>query len=321
MRKFIPTLVLLMLLIAGFVYAKSENFFQKETPAPAKLSAVEASEVTGITVTHNGRTVELVKDKGNWVMKQPGAYPVNAYAVEQWLGTLGALTTSQTVEEQPGDTAKYGISTNDRVIQVHTAQGTTTYAVGSALPTGSGDYVQVNGKQVVAAAEQDLSGLLLAPLDFMVTTPFTWEDDNTVSLEWESPIFSWVGKRSGSGSAEAVTDWTLNGTKIEADQATSLLAQVKGLTTDREVRPVPELKKPVQRFTMTLTQTVNGREESKVYQGWTTADDPGIIWAVPPDSSWAYALKTDDVMNMEQAAKKALTSAKAASANDKSTAK
>jgi hypothetical protein len=299
MRKWIPTLVLVLIFAAGVVYASSHNFFRESDPVPQKLIALSRDAITGIKIEQTGgEPVELVKQNGGWAMKMPHAYPLNSYAVDNWLNALEAATAGDVIEEQPKDPAKYdiggdngwNITVTDRDGNLH------KLVVGSTLPAGGSSYVQLESGAVISVAQDSLSGLLLSTTEFTDTTPFEWDKDHLSAMEWEGTSSSWVLKRRESGSA-----WNLNGKKIKEEDASSLSDKLINVATSEQLYSVSELKNESQLFTLTVT--LNDDKAPKVYQGWTTPDQTGTVWIIPPDSNWAYAVTTDVVKEIEQAAK------------------
>ncbi|MFB5267235.1 DUF4340 domain-containing protein [Paenibacillus enshidis] len=297
MRKWIPTLVLVLIFAAGVVYASSHNFFRASDPVPQKLMAVHREAVTGIRIEQTGgEPVEMIKQNDGWVMKLPHAYPLNSYAVDNWLNALEAATTGDIIEEQPKNPEKYGIGgQHGWNITVTGNEGAVhKLAVGSTLPSGSSSYVQLESGAVISVAQDSLSGMLLSATEFIDTTPFEWDKAHLSALEWEGTSSSWVLKRGESGP-----DWTLNGQQIKEEDASSLSDKLINVATSQQLRSTSELKKESHRFTLTVT--LDEGKDPKVYQGWTTSDQADTVWIIPPDSNWAYAVSADNVKEIEQA--------------------
>lgn len=299
MRKWIPTLVLVLIFAVGVVYASSHNFFRESAPVPQKLMAVNRDAVTGIRIEQAGsEPVELIKQNGKWAMKLPHAYPLNSYAVDNWLNALEAATAGDVIEGQAKDPGKYGIGgENGWNITVTGTDGNAhKLAVGSTLPGGGSSYVQLESGAVISVAQDSLSGLLLSVTEFTDTTPFEWDMDHLSSLEWEGTSSSWVLKRGESGSG-----WNLNGKKIKDEDAASLSDRLINVATSEQLRSTLELKNESHRFTLTVT--LNNDKAPKVYQGWTTSGQKDTVWVIPPDSNWAYAVPAANFEEIEQGAK------------------
>lgn len=302
MRKWIPTVLLLVVLGAGIIYAKSQNFFREQAPAARQMVQLTRGDITSFAITgKDGKTVELVQRDGNWSMSKPQSYPLNGYTIDNWLTAMLDVKLGEGVESSPKDVAKYGISATQDQIEIKTKQGDVhTYAFGEALPSGDAVYVLSDKKEVASVPIDTLSGLLLGTADFTDTTPFDWDDDKLSGIEWEGRNASWMLKAFGRSKAgdSASTSWTLNGKSIASDTATSLSQQIKNLASNQSLRKASELSKPVHRFTLSVS--LDQDDSQLVYQGWTLSDDPNTVWVVPPQSSWAYGLSVSDVNRIEQ---------------------
>ncbi|KAF6617779.1 DUF4340 domain-containing protein [Paenibacillus polymyxa] len=302
MRKWIPTVLLLVVLGAGIIYAKSQNFFREQAPAARQLVQLTQGDITSFAITgKDGKSVELDQHDGKWSMSKPRSYPLNQYTLDNWLAAIQNIKLGDVVESSPKDVAKYGISATHDQVEIKTKNGDVrTFAFGDTLPSGDAVYVLSDQKEIASVPIDTLSGLLLGVDDFTDTTPFDWDDTKLSGIEWEGQNASWMLRSSGnSGTGDSASaSWTLNGKSVAGDTATSLSQQIKNLTSNQALRKASELNKPVHRFTLSISL---GKQDSQVvYQGWTLNDDPETVWVVPPQSNWAYGLSASDVNHAEQ---------------------
>ncbi|KAF6583411.1 DUF4340 domain-containing protein [Paenibacillus sp. EKM211P] len=302
MRKWIPTVLLLVVLGAGIIYAKSQNFFREQAPAARQLVQLTQGDITSFAITgKDGKSVELDQHDGKWSMSKPRSYPLNQYTLDNWLAAIQNVKLGDVVESSPKDVAKYGISATHDQIEIKTKNGDVrTFAFGDTLPSGDAVYVLSDQKEIASVPIDTLSGLLLGVDDFTDTTPFDWDDTKLSGIEWEGRNASWMLRSSGnSGTGDSASaSWTLNGKSVVGDTATSLSQQIKNLASNQALRKASELNKPVHRFTLSISL---GKDDPElVYQGWTLKDDPDTVWVVPPQSNWAYGLSASDVNHAEQ---------------------
>ncbi|MEB4780786.1 DUF4340 domain-containing protein [Paenibacillus jamilae] len=302
MRKWIPTVLLLVVLGAGIIYAKSQNFFREQAPAARQLVQLTQGDITSFAITgKDGKSVELDQHDGKWSMSKPRSYPLNQYTLDNWLAAIQNVKLGDVVESSPKDVAKYGVSATHDQIEIKTKNGDVrTFAFGDTLPSGDAVYVLSDQKEIASVPIDTLSGLLLDADDFTDTTPFDWDDTKLSGIEWEGQNASWMLRSSGnSGTGDSASaSWTLNGKSVVGDTATSLSQQIKNLASNQALRKASELNKPVHRFTLSISL---GKQDSQlVYQGWTLNDDPETVWVVPPQSNWAYGLSASDVNHAEQ---------------------
>ncbi|PNQ85558.1 DUF4340 domain-containing protein [Paenibacillus polymyxa] len=302
MRKWIPTVLLLVVLGAGIIYAKSQNFFREQAPAARQLVQLTQGDITSFAITgKDGKSVELDQHDGKWSMSKPRSYPLNQYTLDNWLAAIQNVKLGDVVESSPKDVAKYGISATHDQVEIKTKNGDVrTFAFGDTLPSGDAVYVLSDQKEIASVPIDTLSGLLLDADDFTDTTPFDWDDTKLSGIEWEGQNASWMLRSSGnSGTGDSASaSWTLNGKSVVGDTATSLSQQIKNLASNQALRKASELNKPVHRFTLSISL---GKDDPElVYQGWTLKDDPDTVWVVPPQSNWAYGLSASDVNHAEQ---------------------
>lgn len=302
MKKFIPTILLLVVLAGMWAFAHSQNYFQEQAE-PEKLmgtDVIDPAAITSFRIVSGGETTELTKQNNEWVMTAPEAYPVNSYAVDEWLDTVTNVDLASVVEENPTDLEKYGLSLDDQGIAITTEDGgTIEIALGNNLPTGSKVYAQLGVGQVVSIAETTASNLLLSPLQLMDTTPFEWDNDQLVSLEWESSDISWVLKRKDEEEGET-SAWTLNGESVELTDADSLMNQLKTIATDQV------LQKPKQgNASVSFTVTAELKDgTTRVYQGLTDSSEEGIYYVkTNQDITLAYVLSADSLEKVADKAK------------------
>ncbi|MDP9701236.1 MULTISPECIES: DUF4340 domain-containing protein [Paenibacillus] len=320
MKKLIPTLVVVVILIAGWVYAANQNYFREEETVQAKLLGISSADIQAITL-HEGTedksgtgtdsdavsTLEL-KD-GIWHMTEPKNYPLNEYSVGSWLDAMSSADQEMVVEESPKDVEKYGLGTAATRLDIKVKDGREfKLAIGSQLPAGDAHYVRVNSGAVVAVKNDAVTNIALTRRQLLDTTPFNMDESNVRTLEWEGEESSWMLKASAEGDTASEHTWTINGKSIKAEDAISLIGQIKNLTTADDVRKASELKDAIPRSTLSAQQQVNGKETTTVYRLLTTSSEPDTIWVITPDEGWAYTMDAASLKEMEKVAEKLKTS-------------
>lgn len=330
MKKLIPTMVVVVILIAGWVYAANQNYFREEEAVQAKLLGISSADIQAITL-HEGTkdkpgtgtgtdagtdagtgsdavsTLEL-KD-GVWHMTEPKDYPLNEYSVGSWLDAISSADQEMVVEESPKDVAKYGLGTTATRLDIKAKDGQEfKLAIGSQLPAGDTHYVQVNSGAVVAVKNDAVTNMALTRRQLLDTTPFNMDESNVRTLEWEGEASSWMLKASGEGDTASEHTWTLNGKSIKAEDAISLISQIKNLTTSDDVRKVSELTGGIPRSTLSVEQQVDGKAVTAVYRLLTVPSEPDTIWLITPDEGWAYAMDAAGLKEVEKVAEKLKTS-------------
>ncbi|WP_145409271.1 DUF4340 domain-containing protein [Paenibacillus xylanexedens] len=311
MRKWIPTILAVLVLMVGWMYAASQNYFREEAAEQVKLLGIQAGDIEAITIhspTSEGNsaaseeTSQLKLEQGVWHMVEPKAYPLNGYAVSSLLDALSAADQDLVVEETPTNVEKYGLGTNAAKLDIQLKdQRKIELTIGGQLPADDARYVRVDSGAIVAVKSETISGIELSRRELLDTTPFNLDESNVQSLDWEGEAATWILKSTAQEGAME-KQWTFNGAELEATDAVSLIGKIKNLTTADDVRRASELKNTVPRFTVTVEQNVNGETITDVYRGLMVASDPDQIWVITPDGEWAYALQADALQDVENSA-------------------
>ncbi|ETT56052.1 DUF4340 domain-containing protein [Paenibacillus sp. FSL H7-689] len=307
MRKWVPTILVVIVLIVGWVYAASQNYFREEEAVQAKLLGIQSGDVQSITIHDTteetsdvAATSTLTLENGVWQMVEPKAYPLNGYSVSSWLDALSDANQELVVEEAPKDLNKYGLGTDARRMDIKLKDNREIkLAIGGQLPADDARYVRVDSGPVVAVQTEAITSIALSRRDLLDTTPFNMDETNVGSLEWEGEAATWMLKTTLENDAAEQT-WTLNGKTIEATDAVSLIGKIKNLSTADDVRKASELKNSVPRFTLSVEQTVNGQQVRDVYRGLTVPSEPNQIWVITPDGQWAYGMDTTSLTEAEK---------------------
>lgn len=299
MKKYIPTLILVLLFLGGLVYALSHNFFGGEKEAPAaKLTTIDTSKVAGIRIANGDLTYQLAKKGDEWSFTEPEKYPINPYAVDSWLETLSAADQGSVVEEAPGDVSGYGLDAAKKGITLTESSGrVVTIAIGGNLPTGNADYARIDGGPVVQVDSNTASSLLPSITTLVDTTPFEWDDADLKELTYRRGSAAWTLSDSSSDAAFPV--WTLNGRSIEGADAATVSGSLKYIASDRLPVKASTLASAKEDFTLKLVTTAVGKETTQTCIGKKDPDIDTLVWVIPESSEWAYAVKADDLKTAE----------------------
>ncbi|MEJ8307014.1 DUF4340 domain-containing protein [Saccharibacillus sacchari] len=299
MKKYIPTLILVVVFIGGLGYALSQNLFGEEKEAPAaKLTTIDTAKVAGIRIANGDLTYQLVKNGDDWSFTEPEKYPTNPYAVDSWLDTLSAAEQGSVVEEAPEDASGYGLDVATKGITLTETNGTVvTIAIGDTLPTGSGDYAQIDGGSVVQIDTNAASSLLPSITTLVDTTPFSWDDADLSELAYTRGSSAWTLTNSSSDETSPV--WKLDGQAIEDTDAATISGSLKYIASDRLPVKASTLASAKKDFALKLVTRENGKAETRIYTGKQDPDTDLIVWVIPEGSEWAYAVKPDDLKTAE----------------------
>ncbi|MBD2863690.1 DUF4340 domain-containing protein [Paenibacillus oceani] len=303
MKRFIPTIVLLVVLIGAFWYASSQSFFKKEEEEPVSkpLVTMKQEDIAGFKLKEEG--LEFEKKDGKWTMVKPAAMPVETSTVESWLGSFTALKHDGEVEANPSDLSVFGLSSPTKEFEVTLNDGTVkTVQIGSPLPIAGHFYTKLKDSPAIyKLADQQITTLQKDLMSFMNKSPFklNYLDVVGVELQWKGAKKSVVKTDKTKSFNESA--WTLDGKEVKAGDVEPAIDKLLFAVTDQLVRPASELKLDTAELKLEIKFSKEGKESSDVYAGKL---DNGLVWIVKQGDSWAYALAETDVQVIFDAYKK-----------------
>ncbi|UKS26187.1 DUF4340 domain-containing protein [Paenibacillus sp. HWE-109] len=300
MKRFIPTILLVVVCIGGFWYASSQNFFQEKKEEPKSLVVLKQEDVQSLTVQAADESVELARNDKGWDMKKPATVPINANQVDSWLDALGLVTSTKLVEAQASDAATYGLDKPVATYEVMMKDGSKKgLKVGTALPIQGFSYVQVEGSPAVyQVSDQSLSGLSKAPLDFADTSPFKFENDKVQSAKVTWKGQSWTLAKTDKDKVAAEANWKLGDKELKGSDANPLLDELIFLHSAALPQPAAQKTVAGGELKVELTLNVDGKDTTDVYEGKLDQDQ---VWLAKQGGQWAYPLTMADIQKLADA--------------------
>ncbi|MEI7025614.1 DUF4340 domain-containing protein [Paenibacillus sp. y28] len=299
MKRYVPTLLLVIVCVAGFWYASGHSFFKKEDEnAPQAYNTLQKDAITAISIHTGMGDVELERQGEAWQMVKPQAVPLNRYGVDDWLDSFTGLMHKGIVDSEPADLEPFGLKEPPRIFTVKTADGSTrTLRVGTVLPVPDYLYAKWQDRdEVVKLSTSAIDPLTRTALDFMDTTVFQFSDSDVVKLEveYKGSMYSLQNK---ADSADGVK-WQVGETEWKPEDAGTLFGKLHAIATQELVKPAGEvaLSKP------DLKVTIQMKEKSTVYVGQV---NEGKLWVAQEQGPWAFSLPVataDEIVKLFQQA-------------------
>ncbi|MGZ9583460.1 DUF4340 domain-containing protein [Paenibacillus marinisediminis] len=333
MKKWMPTLVAVVLCVGGFWYAASQDFFREQSAEDVPLLKVEADQITSFTLKQAKEEVKLVKDNENWKMELPQAYPINQYGVDNWINNFVELSLQSLVEEQAADLEKYGLSSPSASYEVTLKDGKTIQLdIGDAAPIAGEVYARLGGSEagggnVYALDEYEVASLNKDVLNFTANEPFEFVSDQVTDFEWSmnEKSYSAVKLKAGEEQAKSADQtgqseqaessdqskgteqsdslkWKINKKELEATDVLAWLNDLRFQSATELPRLASEVVKGKEVMSLSITMDkLDGSSmsdiQSKQYKGYLVEDN---VWIVPEGSEWAIAIpkeKLDDLQH------------------------
>ncbi|MEW9702745.1 DUF4340 domain-containing protein [Paenibacillus sp. SI8] len=300
MKRFIPTILLVVICIGGFWYASSKDFFREKKEEPKALLTIKQEDVQSFSVHSAGGQIELARSGSGWEMKQPAAAPTNMNLVDSWLGSLGLVNQEKVVEEQTTDLAKYGLDQPAQTYEVTLKDGSKKgLQVGGELPIQGFSYVMVEGAPAVyQVSDQSLSALNKTPVDFAQTSAFLFDNDKvqSVKVTWKGQ--SWSLTKTDKDKVTSEASWKLGDKELKGAEASPLLDELTFLHTTQLPKPSAQQPTAGGELKVELILSADGKDSTESYEGKLSGDQ---LWLVKQGSEWAYMLQAADVQKMADA--------------------
>lgn len=300
MKRFIPTILLVVVCIGAFWYASSKDFFREKKEEPKALVSIQQEQVQSLSLHTAQQQIELNRKDNGWAMSKPSAAPLNANLVNNWLDSFGLVSQEKVVEDNAADLSKYGLNQPSQVYEVTLKDGSKKgLQVGAALPIQGYSYVKTeNSPAVYQVSDQSLSQLNKAPLDFAETSPILFDNDKvqSVKLMWKGQ--TWTLTKTDKDKVTTEANWKLGDKELKGADASPLLDQLTFLHT--ALLPQPAASQPTAggELKVELGLTADGKDTTAVYEGKLRQDQ---VWLAKQGGEWSYALTAADVQKLADA--------------------
>ncbi|MDR6553521.1 DUF4340 domain-containing protein [Paenibacillus qinlingensis] len=300
MKRFIPTILLVVICIGGFWYASSKDFFQEKKDEPKSLLTLKQEDVKAVSVKTEEGQIELSRTTNGWDMQKPAAAPTNSNLVDSWLDALGLVSSTKLVEDQATNLTEYGLDkplgTYEITLKDGSKQG---LLVGTALPIEGFSYVQVEGSPAVyQVSDQSLTSLNKTPVDFADTSPIKIENDKVQSVKMTWKGQSWSLSKTDKDKVAADANWKLGDKELKGADASPLLDQLIFLHSSE--LPQAAAQKPTTggELKLEIALTVDGKDVTDVYEGKLSGEQ---IWLAKQGGQWVYSLTAEDIQGLADA--------------------
>ncbi|KRE97896.1 hypothetical protein ASG89_28735 [Paenibacillus sp. Soil766] len=300
MKRFIPTILLVVICIGGFWYASSKDFFQEKKDEPKSLLILKQEDVKAVSVKTEDGQIEISRTTNGWDMQKPAAAPINSNQVDSWLDMLGLVTSTKLVEDQATNLAEYGLDKPVGTYEVTLKDGSKQgLLVGTVLPIEGFSYVQVQGSSAVyQVSDQSLTSLNKTPVDFADTSPIHQENDKvqSVKLTWKGQ--SWTLTKTDKDKVAADASWKLGDKEMKGTEASPLLDQLIFLHTGELPQAAAQMPTTGGELKMEIGMTVDGKDVTDVYEGKLSGAQ---VWLAKQGGQWAYSLAPEDIQKLADA--------------------
>lgn len=303
MKRFIPTIILVIICIGAFWYASSQSFFKKEEVQTTKpLVTVKKEDITAVKLKNGTDLTEIQRKDGQWTMTQPSALPLSAFDTDSWTSAFVSLTQDGEVDANPADLSGFGLQTPTQEYEVALKDGSAkTVQIGAPLPIAGYYYAKLkDAPTVYKISETSVQSLAKKPIDFMQKMPIavSYSDVQSVSLKWSGA--SKTLTKSDATKTASESAWKFGDKELTGSDATAVLDKILLLSTDQMAKPSSALKLDNPELKVELKLKKDGKDSMETYTGKV---DGETVWIVKQGDTWAYAIPKTSIQEMFDALK------------------
>ncbi|WP_409343835.1 DUF4340 domain-containing protein [Paenibacillus sp. MBLB4367] len=298
MKRYLPTVLLVIACLAGFWYANSESLFQNKDAAEVKqLVAVKGEDIQSVAFAAADSNVQLSRKGDGWEMVKPEAYPVETYEADNWVNGYMTLTYESKIDENAQDLAGFGLDKPAQQYDVTLKDGTVQkLLVGSPLPVAGTTYVKLGDSPVVyEVGDQQLQALVKQPFDFVSkkAVDFDYNKTTTVSIDWKGQKWQLDKVDKDKNAYEA--NWKLGDKELKPEEGSAVLDKLVGLQTEQMPKKATDVKSDAPELKLDIKETKDGKETVRSYTGKL---DNNAVWLVSQDGAWAYAVRAEMIQQI-----------------------
>lgn len=300
MKKYVPTLVLVLLCAAGFWYASSQSWFQEpdepET-TPLLVNEEEGGKVNHLLFISSEETVELELEEGGWTMLQPEKYPVNPFMIDQWLTAFETMSYTDKIEAQSENMTEYGLDTPSHRISVGWSDGQLhTLSIGAASPVSAHYYVRMNEEETIyTLPERTVMSLTKGAIDLIEKNVFKLSYDQVEALEVEWKGEQLLLEKLETDKTPYEASWSLNGVVLEPAQGSALLDSLTTIYTDELPVSVEEDAALEQIIPDLILKVKESQEGAALEYTFTGRLEEESLIVHKEGNPWSYVARTADV--------------------------
>jgi hypothetical protein len=305
MKRLVPTLILVVICIAGFWYASAHDFFREPKEEPVPLVAVSKDDVQSFTIKNNDENsgdaalITLEKKDGAWTMTQPASYPLNSYGADSWVNAIIAVKGDKKLEDDPSNLAEYGLDKPKLEYTVTLKDGSVKKLfVGNTTPIPEYMFVKTSDSPAVYQASLELlNPLKKEPFDFLEKSPFQFEYNKlkVLTVEWGGK--QWTLTKKDPSKMGYESEWKLGDLDLSASDGSSFLDRMINISTSSMVRKASEVNTEGAELKVSIIEEKDGKDIPSTYLGKIDANQ-NDIWIVKQGGDWAYVIPVATAQNL-----------------------
>lgn len=296
MKRLIPTLLAVVILAAGFFYAKSQDFFREPPIEKLPLVEMQLNQVESIYLKLEDDELRMTRaGEEEWKLEDNPTYPLDSKRVEDWLVELLVATDNGMIDESPGSLSEFGLEPPVLELGIKLSDNTEqSIQVGNEMPVQGNHYLLKSDDPKLYRLENETKKAL-----FRDRLYFT--DKNVLSLdltkihavEYTLGDQSWRLERQGDENSSFNAPWKINGYDRKYTDISSILGQTMYMSTDELPLSVSDMNMEGAHLQIVVEEYVDGELTEHVVVGEVKDDEKVLVWEV--GKYWGYMITIDDL--------------------------
>lgn len=318
MKRLIPTLLAIIVLVAGFFYAKSQDFFREPPIEQLPLVEMQLDQVESLYLVHGEEEIRITRTEDGWAMQDEPTYPLDSAKVDDWLVDLLTATDNGVVDETPGELAEFGLDTPTAELGITLADGSEqTIQVGIELPVRGNHYLLKSGDPKLYRIENETkTNLFKDKFHFTDKNVLSLDITTVHSIEYTLGEDQWKLERQGDANASFNAPWKINEYDREYTDISSIIGQTMYMSTEQVPVSVSDMTMDGVHLQIVVEEYVDEELVEHVLVGEVKDEENVLIWEM--GSYWGYMIKIEELERLFIAGLEAIEAASAEAEQTKS---
>ena len=296
LKQWLPTVLLVVVCIAGFWYVNANDFFVADDEGKGTNELVELvnENLTNISVETQANQLKLVNKNSKWQISGKSGLEVNQSNVDGWISTVMLMVYSDVVIEKAKNLKEYGLSSaKAKFVIERKGAKKIVIEVGDELPTRDFYYVKVSGSDAVYKVNKiDIDQLDKGEIDFIDKQIVDFQVDQVVKLELDWRTHRFILEKVAD-KAKGSTKWLINEKKeLTQTEAENILYELKQWNTNQASKPFSEFDTSIPDLKINLTIEKDGKRTTREWIGVIGTE---LVWVGEKGTKWMKSILGDTI--------------------------
>lgn len=311
MKRLIPTILALIILVVGFLYAKSQDFFREPQMEGLPLVEMQLNEVDAIYLKNEEEEISITRTEEGWVIQDNPTYPLDVGKIDDWLVDLLTATDDGVIDEAPENLTEFGLAPPVSELGITLADGTEQIIhIGNEMPVQGHHYMtKSEDSKLYQIKNETLNTLLRDKLYFTNKRVMPYNLSGIHSITYTLGDQQWRLERQGDADASFNAPWKLEEYDRQYSDISSILGQTIYMSTEELPISISDMTMDNVHLQITVEEYVDGELVEHVVFGEVKDEQTVLLWEM--NTFWGYKIKIEDLEELFVTGLEAIETAKA----------